>query len=58
MDFGGIILAAKDYHHNRSSEIKYTCTEGLAWRAHDFGGQDVTVWGVITEPGETSVTSL
>ena len=37
---------------NPSSEIKYSCDEGFSWHSYIFGQNQLTVYGVITEPGE------
>ena len=58
MDYGSVIVAARDYHVMESNEIKYTCTEGLSWESYNFSSTSMTVWGVVTEPGETTVVSL
>ena len=58
MDYGSVIVAARDYYQRSSSEVKYTCTEGQTWLDYSFSLEPVTVWGVITEPGETTVVSL
>lgn len=60
MDYGGVIMAAKDYTQQPSRVIQYTCQEGLPgqWQNFTFLDKDIIVWGVITEPGETSVQSL
>jgi hypothetical protein len=58
MDYGSVIVAARDYYQRSSSEVKYTCTEGQTWLDYSFSLEPVTVWGVITEPGETTVVSF
>ena len=60
MDYGGVIVAAKDYTQEPSHVIKYTCQEGLPaqWQEYTFLNRDITVWGVVTEPGENTVMSL
>lgn len=58
LDYGGLIVAAADYHQTPSSLVWYTCNEGLSWTTYDFT-QQLTVYGVITEPGEmTTVATL
>ena len=60
MDYGGVIMAAKDYTQQPSQVLQYTCQEGLPgqWQSFTFLDRDIIVWGVVTEPGETSVQSL
>ena len=60
MDYGGVIVAAKDYTQEPSRTIEYTCQEGLPgqWQEYTFLNKDIYVWGVVTEPGENSVQSL
>ena len=53
LDHGGLIVAAADYHQSRSSIVQYTCNEGLTWSTYNYS-QLLTVWGVVTEPGETT----
>ena len=35
-----------------SDEIMYSCDEGFSWQSYNFGDNQLTVFGVITEPGE------
>ena len=58
MDYGGVIVAAKDYTQQPSHVIQYTCQEGLQWQNYTFLTENIYVWGVITEPGENTVVSL
>lgn len=55
LDHGGLIVAAKDYYQgSRSSVLKYSCDEGASWKSFTFSDTDTVVFGVITEPGETT----
>ena len=36
LDHGGIIVAVKDYHQVPSTQLKYTCDEGLTWNEFTF----------------------
>ena len=55
LDHGGLIVAAKDYHQNDSSAVvKYSCDEGASWKNFSFSPNNITIFGVVTEPGETS----
>ena len=57
MDHGGLIVAAQDYHQFSSSPskaLKYSCDEGNSWTSFTFSAQNTVVFGVITEPGETT----
>ena len=57
LDHGGLIVAAKDYHQgNRSSELMYSCDEGASWKSFTFSDTDIVIFGVITEPGETTTS--
>ncbi len=57
LDHGGLLVAAKDYHQVPSTQLQYSCDEGLHWLSFTFTTTTtITVYGVITEPGEhTSV---
>ena len=56
LDHGGLMVAARDYHHNTSNEIMYTCDEGISWQSFIFEGSNITVYGVVTQPGEITTT--
>ena len=57
LDHGGLIVAAKDYHQqDRSSVLKYSCNEGASWNSYTYSNADITIFGVITEPGETTAS--
>ena len=50
-------MAAKDYHQSdRSSVLKYSCDEGSTWRQFNYSNVAITIFGVITEPGETTTS--
>ena len=54
LDHGGLIVAAKDYHQtDRSATLKYSCDEGTTWTEFMYSQHDITIFGVVTEPGET-----
>ena len=36
LDHGGVIVAANDYHQSASTELKYSCNEGLSWNTYEF----------------------
>ena len=55
-DHGGLLVAAKDYHQTPSTELRYSCDEGLTWRTFTFSTTGMTVYGVLTEPGEHTTT--
>ena len=40
-DHGGLMVAAKDYHQDQSSVLKYSCDEGYSW--NDFQFIDVSI---------------
>ena len=56
LDHGGLIVAAKDYHNGivESRTLMYTCNEGSSWSQLTFTNENLRVYGVITEPGETT----
>ena len=55
LDHGGLIVAAKDYNQgDRSSVLMYSCDEGTSWKSFSFSDTDIIIFGVITEPGETT----
>ena len=54
MDHGGLIVAAKDYHSYPSKVLKYSCDEGNHWTSFIFSNRYTVVFGVFTEPGETT----
>ena len=56
VDHGGLLVAAKDYHPPPSTQLRYSCDEGLSWRSFDFTTTSMTVFGVLTEPGEHTTT--
>ncbi len=55
-DHGGLIVAARDYHQQSSTDIMYTCNEGQSWNNFTFSSSPMIVFGVITEPGEYTTT--
>ena len=55
-DHGGLLVAADDYHKRPSSVLKYSCNEGLSWLSYTYVTTAMTVYGVITEPGEETTT--
>ena len=56
VDHGGLLVAADDYHKEPSSVLLYSCDEGLSWSSYTYSTTDMTVYGVITEPGEETTT--
>ena len=56
VDHGGLLVAADDYHKDSSTVIKYSCNEGISWRNYTYTNVAMTVYGVITEPGEETTT--
>ena len=57
LDHGGLLVAAQDYHafiDNPSSVVSYSCDEGSTWTDFTFSNTPTVVFGVITEPGETT----
>ena len=35
-DHGGLMVAAKDYHQEQSTVLKYSCDEGYSWMNFTF----------------------
>ena len=35
-DHGGLMVAAKDYHQEQSTVLKYSCNEGKTWSDFQF----------------------
>ena len=56
VDHGGLLVAADDYHKEPSSVLLYSCDEGLTWSSYTYSTIDMTVYGIITEPGEETTT--
>ena len=54
IDHGGLLVAAKDYHQVEETYIMYSCNEGLSWVNFTFTTTPTVIWGVVTEPGETT----
>ena len=54
LDYGGLLVAARDYHQDPSNTVMYSCDEGGSWSSYKFFEQSLTIYGVITEPGETT----
>ncbi len=58
LDRGSLIIAAHDYHNtDESNSIMYTCNEGITWTAFTFSNDQITIFAVITEPGETTTVA-
>ena len=58
IDHGGLLVAAKDYRqHDKTFDetfILYSCDEGRSWVNFTFTNTSTVIWGVVTEPGETT----
>lgn len=55
LDYGGLIIAAQDYHQFQqqpSKRLAYSCNEGRSWSYFQFSQTNTVVFGVITEPGQ------
>ena len=56
-DHGGIIVAVKYYKtEGMTSELIYSTDEGLSWKPIRFYHKPVTIFGILTEPGENTTT--
>ncbi|XP_028406976.1 sortilin-related receptor-like isoform X2 [Dendronephthya gigantea] len=51
-DHGGVIVAVRQWSPTR--ELLYSTDEGLTWKRYNFTDQDIHVYGLLTEPGETT----
>ena len=51
-DHGGLLVAVRDYHQSPSDSLKYSCDEGSSWTDFRYTATNMTVYGVLTEPGE------
>ena len=56
VDHGGLLVAADDYHQEASRVLKYSCDEGFNWNSYSYVTTAMTIYGVITEPGEETTT--
>ena len=56
VDHGGLLVAADDYHKDPSMVLKYSCDEGISWTDYTYTNTNMTIFGVITEPGEETTT--
>ena len=54
IDHGGLLVAAKDYYQLEETFILYSCDEGRSWDNFTFSNTSTVIWGVVTEPGETT----
>ena len=37
---------------------RYSCDEGMNWSDFSFMNSPIVVWGIVTEPGETTTQVL
>ena len=37
---------------------RYSCNEGMSWREFAFTNTRTALWGIVTEPGETTTQVL
>ena len=37
---------------------RYSCNEGMSWTDFNFTNSSITIWGMSTEPGETTTQVL
>ena len=59
VDHGGLLVAANDYHQGASNQIMFSCNEGMDWQPFNFSDVSMTIFGVVTEPGEhTTIVRL
>ena len=57
LDHGGLLVAARDYHQDPSTELRYSCSEGMSWNSFNFSRVGMVVYGVVTEPENTRLQS-
>ena len=56
-DHGGIIVAVKYFKtQGKTNELFYSTNEGIDWKSLVFYHEPVTIFGLITEPGENTTT--
>jgi len=54
-DHGGIIVAVKYFKtEGMSNELLYSTDEGISWSNLKFYHEPVTIFGILTEPGENT----
>ncbi|XP_065899121.1 VPS10 domain-containing receptor SorCS1-like isoform X4 [Dysidea avara] len=58
IDHGGLLVAARDDHQVDSTNIMYSCNEGMNWNTFVFTSIPSIVWGILTEPGQTSTNVM
>ncbi|XP_055516540.1 sortilin-related receptor isoform X2 [Leucoraja erinacea] len=51
-DHGGILLAVPWF--SPTNQVKYSTNEGETWKVITFAQENITIYGLITEPGEKS----
>ncbi|GAB6018639.1 hypothetical protein CHUAL_000319 [Chamberlinius hualienensis] len=52
-DHGGIIVAVKFYKaQGGTKEILYSTDEGETWNSHQFSESEISIYSLLTEPGE------
>ncbi|XP_020710796.1 sortilin-related receptor isoform X2 [Athalia rosae] len=54
-DHGGVLVAVKYFKsRGETREIVYSTDEGETWHTHEFTGDMLRVYGLMTEPGENT----
>uniref|UniRef100_H2YHN0 VPS10 domain-containing protein n=1 Tax=Ciona savignyi TaxID=51511 RepID=H2YHN0_CIOSA len=53
-DHGGVIAAVIQFE--RTNLLWYSVNQGQTWETHQFYNESIRVYGLMTEPGETSTT--
>ena len=47
-------LVTSDGYDHAWCTCRYSCDEGRSWNDFSFSNEEVVVWGVVTEPGQTT----
>ena len=53
-----VLLRTYKMHTYNMHLYRYSCDEGMTWSDFDFMSSRIVVWGIITEPGETTTQVL
>lgn len=54
-DHGGVLTAVKYFKaYGETSRLYYSTDEGETWKSVMFTNEDLRIYGLMTEPGETT----
>ncbi|KAI6658022.1 VPS10 domain-containing receptor SorCS1-like [Oopsacas minuta] len=57
-DHAGVITAVKDYLSEQAHLLEYSLDEGQSWYQYSFSEYNVTIGGLVTEPGEATLVDV